>query len=134
MTPTYPEPQHRRPDFDAGGYPVRLADGQSWTFPRIRLFAAFDAAAPEGHEWSYLTDEGAEYAALLEAVEEPGAANFVGRVFRAAWHLLSRQYDLPAAASKALLRIRGFDVNDPDSRRMVDELVQVVQGIPPKAA
>jgi len=98
----------RRPDFRPGT-PIRLADGQAWTFPAPTALEPINEGRASNQRLSH--DE-AEYDALLAGVLE---AEDVPERLRAelalAIHLLGRNYDLDPADFSRVLE---FPPGDPD--------------------
>jgi hypothetical protein len=82
------EQAYRRPDF-VGGILIRLADGQSWSFPSAVAPGAARDGATNGGAF------GSDYAVLLEAVREADDETERLRAELAlAIYLLARNYDL----------------------------------------
>lgn len=136
MPAKYPERQYRRPQFDAEGPAVRLADGQDWTFPRVRLshrLTLGQAGAPSLAPTARVEGSLPESVAYTEALQSwiDGDGNFYARTLDLAWRLLAFNYDLPAAASGDL-----FAFDEPDEGEvppLVAALVPILQGRRPKS-
>ena len=134
MPPKFPEPQFRRPNFDSDGPRVRLADGQEWTFPRVKLSHRLDAArgglARTARVEGYLPESRAYTDALQDWLA--GGGDFYAKTLALAWQLLGLNYDLPGDAAGEL-----FAFDEPESAEeappLVLALMPVLQGRRPKA-
>jgi hypothetical protein len=137
--PRFPESTARRPDFDPDGPRVRLADGQEWTFPRVKLTSRLRVDDPASGATSLArvastrSDRlnGPVYTKYLEEWLS-GDGDAYHKTLRLAWLLLSLNYDLPADAAGELL---AFDEpEDPAvAPPLIAVLVPVLQGRRPKS-
>lgn len=121
------EPSRRKPEFDAkNGVPIRLADGQEWTFPKpwLEIHAQFSGGKARSH-YPVLTC-GPELDELIDALRdcEDNAALLCGAATLGA-HMLTRNYDLADAELDALF---AFRPGDPSSWAWVDEVIAVSTG------
>jgi hypothetical protein len=123
----------RRPDFQAG-YAVRLADGQPWTFPAVRV-RMYPEEQPDGtikamiRPW-YADKLERELDVLFGLVEADYADIWQAR-FTIAVSLLRANYDLPPGAIKDLLT---YVVGDAESERMWEKIRAAILGRDPDAA
>lgn len=119
----------RRVDFDPdAGYstPVRLADGDAWHLARpwLEIVPRFRAGRAVGRD-DFLTC-GADFDALIGAVADGlDGADFILAVMTIGATLLSRNYDL---ANDELGRLFTFRPGDPDSSRMLEDVMAVATG------
>lgn len=122
----------RRPDFDPNGVPIKLADGQNWTFPLplIELSPRFDGAEVTlGSSTSF----GPDHDALIEAATKAeGILDELKTTWALAASMLRRQYNLDNGQLGTLLRYRKDE--DGESQETINAILRVAFGNPPKAS
>lgn len=123
----------RRPDFDASGFAVTLADGQEWRIPpvRIRVFPD-DAGEIRYRPWyaGALEDELDILFGVVPVTEGMGDP-FVDLPLKIAATLLRRNYDLPPGSVGRLLT---YFPGDAASEGMLRKVTRAVLGRDPEAA
>jgi hypothetical protein len=123
----------RRPEFSAG-VPIRLADGQTWHFPKptIDLFPVVDRAGQVavGGAASF----GPEYDDLVEAfyrARSHSPADQLQALFALGVDLLGRNYLLAPEHFRGVLR---FQAGHEAHETMWQEILDVALGASPKAS
>jgi len=121
----------RKPTF-SDGYPVRLADGQDWTFPKPRIRFR-PKIRPDGRvEVGGGPSFGPEYDAMLDTLFGVTEAEPVEQLrvkFEMAVRLLSANYELTAEQLGELIVL---EPGDETSDERWEQLSRVLMGIAPK--
>lgn len=115
----------RRADF-CGGIPIRLCDGQEWTFPEPVMDLVYDPVKGIDTEWSIGPGYGAIHDSLCDATT---GVEVVRAELALAHALLTRNYDLTVEQFRTLVR---FNLKDPAREEMRSAIVEVASGNTPK--
>lgn len=126
--PPLDEASSRRPDF-LGGPAIRLADSQSWSFPRpTSYFTPDDDGVGVRRRWNLGDEYGALFDRALEADDE--LAMVAGELALGSF-LLRRNYDLTPAQAGSLLRFGYGATADPEAADMRMAVMAVATGREP---
>lgn len=120
----------RRADF-CGGIPVKLADGQMWTLPRVRRRYVSAPDHPDGFR-VVIAGLGPDYAALADAAYAAETPKDVIRTELAlARALLLRNYTLDEEQLAELIQFEYGADPDPDCAAMRAAFLDVAGGLVP---